>query len=324
MKEKNKIGCAVIGLGWWGQQMIQKIKKTNKFNILTVFDSDKNKTHSTAMKLNCLGVDDFQKILVNSQIKVVFIFSPNQYHKEQIVAAAKAGKKIFVEKPLANTSSECAEILKACRKNKTLLAVGHNVRRYSIFRKAKKMVNSGVLGDLILIDGNRSRPIGYRIDKNNWRYYRTSCNGGPLIQMGIHIIDTIRFVCGFEGKSFMTLCQKKFLTTENPETFSSIFELDNGCLVHLVSSYVLQETFYINFFGTKGSLFVDPFNGLFIQKHSGLNRKEIDYVAEDAENKELNDFYWAIMKGKKFEPEAYEAMQNVKIVENIIKQIKDY
>ncbi len=314
----EKVKCAVIGLGWWGQKMIKAINLSGKFRIISVFDVDRQAMTLVAGSIDCCVAKSFYEILTNANISSVFIFSPNQFHVSQAIAIARARKNIFIEKPLGNNTSECEKIIQACKKNKVVLAVGHNVRRYSIFQKAKELILSGNIGEMVYIDANRSRPIGYSIDKKSWRYYRRTCAGGPLIQMGIHLFDTIRFINGFDCKRIDAMSVKKYLKTQNAESFSMLFRLSGDCLVHAMTSYVLQETFYINFFGTKGTLFADAFNGLYLQKNECSFRKKIKVKANNPEVLEINDFYAAVIGEKSFEPCLEEALQNVKIIERIL------
>lgn len=315
--EKEK--CAVIGLGWWGKKMIEAINLSSKFRIASVFDVDRQAMELVSNSIGCYAAKSFYEILNDANTSSVFILSPNQFHASQAIAIARARKNIFIEKPLGNNISECKKIIQACKRNKVVLAVGHNVRRYSIFKRTKELIFSGVIGEVVYIDANRSRPIGHSIDKKSWRYYRRTCTGGPLLQMGIHLFDTIRYIQGFDCKNFEAMMVKKYFKTQNAESFLMLFRLADDCLVHAMTSYVLQETFYINFFGTKGTLFVDAFNGVYLQKHGSFSREIIKIKKNNPEVQEVNDFYVALRGGKAFEPCPEEALLNVKIIERILR-----
>jgi len=90
-----------------------------------------------------------------------------------------------------------------------------------------------------------------------------------------------------------------------------------------VTSYLFQETFYINFFGDTGTLYVDPFNGLFIQRKNEFIKKKINISNNYPEQEEICDFYKAIQENKKFDnPTPEESLANVEVVEKILNFLK--
>jgi predicted dehydrogenase len=275
-----------------------------------------------AEKVGCTVANSVEDLINDPDIECIFIFSPNESHKEYAIAAARAGKHIFLEKPISNTVSEAEEIVHACRESQVILAVGHNVRHYGIFQKAKVLVDRGLLGDVLYIEGNRSRPIGFGITENSWRFYKKSCNGGPLIQMAIHLIDAVRFVSGLELEAVKTLSAKRFLKTENEESFSVNAKTKSGILLHFFTSYVLPESFYLNFHGTDGVLFVDPFNGLFFQKKDSTKKRPVAYKKNDPEIEEILKFHQSVTERKPYsDPSPEDAVDNVRIIEEILESL---
>lgn len=318
MKSKKKINCGVIGLGWWGMQMCNFIIKSKRFNIKVIYDADSIKALEFAKKLGCVSAENIDD-LVTSDIECVFIFSPNQFHFEHVTKAAQNKKHIFLEKPIANNTEEAIGIEKVCVENGVTLAVGHNVRYYNIFKEAKRLINEGTIGEIVYIDGNRSRPIGYGIDEKSWRFYADTCNGGPLIQMAIHLIDTVRYVCKMDVVEVKKISLKKIIKTENDESFAVLIRFNNNSIFHVFSSYVAQESFYLNFFGTKGTLYVDAFNGLSIQKEGETVKKKLKYLKNNPQIDEILEFYDALDKHIDFNnPTTREAIQNVELVEKIV------
>lgn len=320
MKSKQeKLKCGVIGTGWWGTQMYNHILASKGFEILAVYDSSSEATESAAKKVGCIAAVTVNELIENPNIECVFIFSPNDSHLRYAVAAARAGKHIFLEKPLSNTVAESEEIVRVCEEEQVILAVGHNVRHYSIFQKAKSIVNAGLIGEIIYVEGNRSRPIGYSIDDSSWRFYKNSCNGGPLIQMAIHLIDAIRFISGLELETVKTFSVKRFLKTENDESFSVNAKSISGMLIHLFTSYVSPESFYLNFHGTDGILFIDPFNGLYIQEKDSTTRRRVSYKKNRPEVDEILEFYKSVKERIPYcDPSPDEAVDNVRVIEQIL------
>lgn len=320
MKNGIKMNCGIIGVGWWGYQMSRFIKQSKKFNIKCIYDSDILRAKNISRKLKCNYTDSIKNLLSIDNITCIFIFSPNEFHPAHAIAAAEAKKHIFLEKPIANTISDSKKIVGACKKNGVVLAIGHNVRHYAIFKAAKKITDKGTIGDIIYITGNRSRPIGYVINKNSWRFYTKKCPGGPLIQMAIHILDTIRFITGLDVEQIKKISTKKFIKTENDESYAITLRANQQQLIHIFSSYITQETFYLNFFGTKGTLCADVFSGLSIQKNNKIKKVPLKYPRNIPEIEEISAFYSAITMNKPFNnPAPEDAVKNVEIIEKILK-----
>jgi predicted dehydrogenase len=317
--KQKKLNCGVIGTGWWGTQMYNHVLASNGFKVLAVYDPLVEVAERAAEKIGCAVAGSANELIENPNIECIFIFSPNDSHLRYAVAAAIAGKHIFLEKPISNTVAEAEEIVRVCGENKVILAVGHNVRRFSIFQKAKAIIEAGSIGEIIYIEGNRSRPIGFSIDEKSWRFYKDSCNGGPLIQMAIHLIDAIRFISGMELEMVKTLSAKRFLKTENEESFSVNAKSTSGILMHLFTSYISPESFYLNFHGTEGILFIDPFNGLYLQKKVSTTRKRVSYKKNRPEIDEILGFYKSVSERQPYcDPSPEEAIDNVRVIEKIL------
>lgn len=319
IKPKQALACGVIGLGWWGGQMLDNLLKTKRFKVISVYDSSWDVAASVAKRVGCGVASSFEEVIDNPEIKCVFIFSPNDSHPQYAIAAANVGKHIFLEKPIANTVVEAETITRACENNGVILAVGHNVRHYGIFQKARELIMSDTLGDIVYIEGNRSRPIGRDITEKSWRFYKKSCNGGPVIQMVIHLVDAVRYITGINLSVIQSISAKRFLKTENDESYSISAKDESGVLLHLFTSYISPESFYLNFHGTKAALFVDPFNGLFLQESGSLLRRRISYKKTVAEIDEILEFYKSIIDQLPYEsPSPSDAVDNVRIVEAIL------
>lgn len=300
--------------------MVRHVSESKKFKIVAVYDISKKRAHSIARSTGCVVADSAISLINNPAVNCVFIFSPNHLHGKHAIMAGRAGKHVFLEKPIANTVRESKRIVSACRAKGVTLAIAHNVRHYSIFKKAKKVIDEGKLGDIVYIESHRSRPIGPGITKSSWRFYKKLCNGGPLMQMGIHLLDTVRFLVGLKDLDIQAQAERRLLKTQNKESFSVNIKILSGPLVHLFTSYVLPEAFYVNIFGTKGNLFVDPFNGLYFQRKGVFRRRKISYSKESAEVAEIRAFYDALAGNRSFEdPSPEEAVDNVRIVEEILR-----
>ena len=188
------------------------------------------------------------------EVEGVVLITANHTHRELCVAAAKAGKHVLVDKPIANTLADAAAMYKACKKHKVLLAVGHNTRREWVIRKMKSLVDSGKMGDITMVEGNFSHPGGLSLSPKQWRWYKDKCPSGPLIQLGVHNIDAMQYLLG-PVKSVWSVMRKLVVKAEIDDTTMSVFEFESGILAYCGSGYTVrpgQKEFTV--FGTKGTI----------------------------------------------------------------------
>ncbi len=133
----------------------------------------------------------------DKNIHGVVIVAPTKFHKELVLAAAKAGKHILCEKPLAMNEAECREMIRACEKYRVLFQVGFMRRYDESYQAAKTVIDSGEIGDIVLVKSftrGPSRPQPWMYD--------LSLSNGPLAEVNSHDIDTIRW---FSGSNFDTV-----------------------------------------------------------------------------------------------------------------------
>ena len=147
-----------------------------------------------------LGVDRWytsvEPALDNRAVDAVVIATPTRHHKAIAVAASEAGKHILCEKPMAMNEEECDAMIEAAERNNVQLHVAFMRRFDSSFRQAKKMVESGEIGDVVLV---KSTTRGPSIPQR-WQYDIAQSNG-PLAEVNSHDIDTIRWFSDSEFKS---------------------------------------------------------------------------------------------------------------------------
>ena len=117
-----------------------------------------------------LGIDtyyqDYKEAIGDESIDAVIIACPTKYHREIAVAAANAGKHIFCEKPMAMNEEECDEMIKAAKSNNVKLQIGFMRRFDDSFREAKKMIEEGEIGDVVLVKSHTRGPSKPR----EWMY----------------------------------------------------------------------------------------------------------------------------------------------------------
>lgn len=146
---------------------------------------------------NIYSYHSFDAIRTNKNIDLVYITLPNGLHKEFTLRAAKAGKHVLVEKPMALTEQDCREMIEACRRAGVQLAVGYRLHYEPHHLELKRLGQEKVLGQVRLIEAS----LGYRladIDPQDWHLSKALAGGGPLMNLGVYCVQSSRYVLGEE------------------------------------------------------------------------------------------------------------------------------
>ena len=170
----------------------------NTVNIVGVATTRKETAERAAQEIGCdFFTDNYQDLLERPDIDLIDICTPNNSHKEIILAAARAGKHIYCEKPLAMDSHEAKEIVRAVSDAGIKTQLTFNFRFFPAILRAKQLINEGFLGRIFSFRGRYFRSS--YIDPNkplSWRLSKEVSGGGALHDLGSHIIDLLYFLLG--------------------------------------------------------------------------------------------------------------------------------
>ena len=139
----------------------------------------------------------FDEVLKDPEVQVIDLVTPNYLHKDQILQALEAGKHVLCEKPLALNGTEAREILAVSKKSKARVGMIFNYRFIPAIQKAKAIIDEGRIGQVYSFRGEYFH-TGYQ-DPNrpfNWRMDFDRSGGGALVDLGVHILDLLRFLLG--------------------------------------------------------------------------------------------------------------------------------
>ena len=190
----KKLKWGVAGLGKYAEfNFIPTLSLLRKSTLQSVFSNNSERAQSVADKFGVphhfSNFDEFLK----TDIDAVYISSANFHHHDQVIKAAKAGKHILCEKPIAMNSDQAEEMVKTCEENNVKFAINYPIRFHPIITKAKELLDSQILGKLVSIT------VNYNIDfppGPNFRFQKEQSGGGALRDIGTHMIDLLRFFGG--------------------------------------------------------------------------------------------------------------------------------
>jgi predicted dehydrogenase len=182
-----KIG--IIGLGWWGKQIVTCLAESPRFKVVAGCDLDSKMAAPFAAAQKFELTDDYKALLDRPDLDAIAVVTPHLLHEEMAVAAFAAGKQVFCEKPLALNVASAERILEACAKAGGVLGIGHERRYEPALEEMRRLFESGALGRVLHIDANVSHNVFRTIDPANWRRDRRQAPAGAWTALGIHLGD---------------------------------------------------------------------------------------------------------------------------------------
>jgi glucose-fructose oxidoreductase len=186
----RKLGIALVGLGRYSSRQLGPALKETKWCRLTgVVTGSKEKGEQWAKEYgfpvkNIYSYDTMSQLADNKDIDIVYVVTPNGLHAEHAIAAAKAGKHVICEKPMANTVEECDRIIAACKAANVKLSMGYRLHFDPYHQELKRLAKEKDFGAFTTMTGDR----GFIMQNKVWRADKKLAGGGPLMDLGIYII----------------------------------------------------------------------------------------------------------------------------------------
>jgi len=281
-----KVAC--LGMGWWSDALADAIQRSGKLTIAACYSRSEEKRQKFAAKYRCRAARSYDEILDDGSIVAIINTTPNSVHRETTIAAARAGKHVFLDKPIANTIDDARALTEACRSAKVVLALGYQRRRESHFRWVKQHL--GEFGRLVNAEANISRDRLGKIDLSSWRYTAEGMPGGVMLQIGIHYTDVLEYLLG-PVKAVRGQFARLVLPGDNPDVASLILEHENGALSTLNASYASASEYYLlNVYGKEATAYYDLHNGLRVLRRGGGKTDPVPCAPNDTIVEELEEF----------------------------------
>lgn len=227
-KKKDSLGVALVGLGYYSTDVLApSLQLTSKCHLAGVVSGTPSKIEAWQKRYaipdaNVYSYANFDSIANNPAIDVVYIVLPPSMHAEYTIRAAKAGKQVWCEKPMAPSVRECEDMIRACKENKVKLAIGYrlhhepNTRQIIQFRRDQKY------GKPV----TATAEAGYFESRTNHWKQKKAMGGGVMGDMGVYPLNAVRYGTGLEPIAVTAKA-----STTRPEIYTEVeetmhFELD--------------------------------------------------------------------------------------------------
>jgi len=262
----NKIGWALVGIGRLTEgEILPALANCKNARLAAVVTGhpDKAKPIISHFGLDPAAVyryETYDKLADNPAVQVIYIVLPNGMHAEYTIRGLRAGKHVLCEKPMANSPSECQQMIDAAKSAGKKLMIAYRIRREPHNMKAIEICGGGQIGKPRFISTNH----GFQIPPNVWRTDLKLAGGGALVDVGIYGINASRYLSGEEPISVAAQrtdnnTDPRFAQVE--EAMAWTLKFPSGLLAEGTSSYNVSGTNHIRVTGESGMLDLEPATG---------------------------------------------------------------
>jgi predicted dehydrogenase len=247
------INAAIIGLGWWGQTLVESVSGVSndiRFVAGTTRSlSDEAKAFAKVHDMELRS--SFEEIIADSTIDAVVLVTPNSIHAAQTIAAAEQGKHVFCEKPFSLTGADAIAAVAAIEKAGVTLGIGYNRRFHPEITKLRELIRSGELGTILHCEATMTFPNGLFLKPDAWRASRDETPCGGLTPMGVHAIDGFIDLCG-EIDEVYAQSFRRAVEVDADDTTSILFRMKEGMSGYLATMTATGGGFNFQIYGSKG------------------------------------------------------------------------
>jgi predicted dehydrogenase len=252
-----RLRVALIGVGAWGRVLGKAASQSAKIEFVCCVGRNPERLAAFAHDIGIPARADLDAVLADKAMDAVVLALPNDLHFEFAQAAARAGKHVYIEKPIANTMADALAIAALERAHGVRIVVGHCARLLSGVRAIRQVIDAGKLGKLSQIEANFSNDRGLRITREDWRWYSESAPGGCLSQIGVHQFDTLRYLAGDIAAVSASAGKHSPVGAEVEDQWIVAVHFADGKLGTVISSWTSPGTFNVRATGADALMVYD-------------------------------------------------------------------
>lgn len=292
--QDKKLGIALVGLGRYSTyQLAPALQDTAHCHLAGIVTGtpEKEKVWADKYKIpidNIYNYDNFDAIKNNKDIDIVYVVLPNAMHADFCIRAAKAGKHVICEKPMAVTVAECDAIMNACKANNVKLSIGYRLHSEPYTQEVKRYAKEKTFGNIKYI--NAEAAYNSTTEPDQWRLNKKLSGGGALMNMGVYAIQSLIYGT---GENPISVTAQEYSTRpayfkNTDETITAQFEFKSGAVGTMMTSHNVNVN-RLHALCENGSFTLDPANNYGPLAGTSTNGK-IEFPHESQQKLQMDDF----------------------------------
>lgn len=322
------INFGIVGFGLHAvKRLMPGFAAAKNCRVTALSRRDLKKAQESARQFNIpLAFDSAEELCRSPQVDAVFVATPNSNHLEDVLVAAQHGKPVLCEKPMGINAGQCRQMVEAARKANVLLGIGHTFRFEESTRRFRERLAAGHIGKPIFARSEFSF-LGGPDHPRKWMTDPAIAGGGPIPDVGVHCIDTLRFILQDEVVRVMARAHSDKLSGQVEALAAMLLEFSRGTLATVQVSFRAEYRTPLEFVGDSGSLRAD--DALNVEKPIQLELRRGGTVVEsenvtnyDAYTRQLDAFADAVEGKSVFPCSGEDGWQNQKILDAVYRSMK--
>ena len=249
---ESNVRLASVGLGWWGRVLARAAVAAGA-EIVGGHARTEESRRSFNDELGGRAFGTFEEVLASEDVEGVLIATPHTTHADMVIAAADAGKHVFVDKPFTLDVASGRKAIAATESAGVVLQVGHNRRRQPANRRIKQLIDDGALGSVTMIETFQSTPNALRFQSGYWRANHRESPLGGMTSLGVHMLDTMMYLLG-EIESVFAVSKGIIDSPPIDHATALLLEFASGPLGYLGTSFVVPRVTTVTVRGTAASV----------------------------------------------------------------------
>jgi glucose-fructose oxidoreductase len=325
LRSKGKLGIALAGLGYYSTDLLAPgLQKTENCYLAGIVTGtpDKEKIWSDKYGIprkNIYNYGNFDDIAGNRDIDVVYVVLPNNMHREFTIRAARAGKHVICEKPMALNADECREMIRACSEAGVTLSIGYRLRYEPYTREIEEYAAGRTFGNIRFL--NTAAGFYMRRPTGHWKV-KAEYGGGAMMDMGPYPLQAARYATGLEPVSVTAQQFNSPGIEETDETTTFQLDFPGGIIANCMTTFGGNVNF-LKISAEKGEYGLEPFSG-----YGGLHGflpggKKFDFTEPHQQAHQMDEMCKAILGGYPSKTPGEEGLRDMVITDAIKKSARE-
>ena len=296
---ERRVGFCLVGLGRLSlEAILPALATTGLCRLRAVMTGDRAKGRRVAARHGLpetavYGYDEWDRLAGDASVQAVYIVTPNGLHLAQVREAARIGRHVMCEKPMASDAAEAEAIVAACAAARVILMIAYRLQYEPYHRDLIRLARSNTYGPLKLIEAHNGQ---VQDTAPQWRHDKKLAGGGALPDIGIYGLNFSRAVTGEEpvevmGWSWSTPGDPRF--TEVEENIAWMMRFPSGVVARLAAAYDAHEARPARLYFQKATVALEPafaYRGLRLHVHHRAPEREDAEIVEERITEEKNQF----------------------------------
>lgn len=320
------LGWGIIGPGRIADAALAPaINAVLESRLVAVVSRDRSRADAFAKKHNAAhAYTDYAEMLNNPEVDVVLITTPNALHAEQAIAAARAGKHVLCDKPLALSAADAERVIQACRQAGVRVGINFQIRHQACFEETKRLIDADEIGKVLVVQLEASAgaaPLG------GWRTDPALAGLGAVNNIAVHAYDLLRYLLSSE----VTEVTAMFDTgrTGQLETLAmTLLRFENGTMAYVNGN---QRTpnyqADIDIYGTRGRIVGDHLTRPWLEGELRVLTERGEtvtpYSNKDAYQRTVEAFSNAVLHNREPHASGLDGLRSVQLTEAIARSARD-